>query len=90
MGFVPQTNNVFTSMTVLENLEMGGFTNQDKLENNIAEVFKLFPVLEEKKSISRGVIGRAKTTGSCRKSSMTNPKLLMLDEPNSGSISNCS
>ena len=49
MGFVPQTNNVFTSMTVLENLEMGGFTNQDKLENNIAEVFKLFPVLEEKR-----------------------------------------
>ena len=41
MGFVPQTNNVFTSMTVLENLEMGGLRAQDKLKGNIADVFKL-------------------------------------------------
>ena len=48
MGFVPQTHNVFTSMTVMENLEIGGFTNQENLSKNISEVFKLFPVLEEK------------------------------------------
>ena len=48
MGFVPQTHNVFTSMTVMENLEIGGFTNQENLSKNIGEVFKLFPVLEEK------------------------------------------
>ena len=39
MGFVPQTHNVFTSMTVMENLEIGGFTNQENLSKNISEVF---------------------------------------------------
>ena len=48
MGFVPQTNNVFTSMTVLENLEIGGLTSLDKVESNIEEIFNLFPILEEK------------------------------------------
>ena len=48
MGFVPQTNNVFTSMTVLENMEIGGFINKDRFEKNVQEVFKLFPILKEK------------------------------------------
>ena len=48
MGFVPQTNNVFTSMTVLENLEIGSFTNLDRMKSNIDEIFNLFPILGEK------------------------------------------
>ena len=85
MGFVPQTNNVFTSMTVLENLEMGGFTNQDKLANNIAEVFKLFPVLAEKKSQVVGELsGGQRQQVAVGRALMTNPKLLMLDEPTAG------
>ena len=43
MGFVPQTNNVFNSMTVLENLEMGGFINPKNIDKNIEDIFSLFP-----------------------------------------------
>ena len=48
MGFVPQTHNIFTSMTVEENLEMGAFIRTDDFGDTLAQVYDLFPILKQK------------------------------------------
>ena len=85
LSYVPQVDNVFPSLTVLENLEMGAFVRGGDLEPRIEEIFEMFPNLKGKASAkARNLSGGEKQMVALGKTLMLDPEVMLIDEPSAG------
>lgn len=85
LAHVPEGRHVFLQMTVLENLEMGAYTNPSNVKAGIEDVFERFPRLKHRKDQIAGTLsGGEQQMLAMGRALMSKPKLLMLDEPSMG------